>query len=85
MLQDFGDVIKLKLEEIPPSDIEPIKVHLKPDAIPIRTNQSHYAPPKKEFMTRYVRQLSKLGFVKNTTSPEWVSAPRIVPERPPAV
>ncbi len=36
-------------------------------------------------MTCYVRELVKLGFFKNATSPEWVSAPLIVPKRPPAM
>ena len=36
-------------------------------------------------MTHYVRELLRLGFVKNVTSPEWVSAPMIVPKRPPAM
>lgn len=85
ILRDFGDVIKLKLEGGPPADIEPLKIHLKADAVPIRTKQRRYPPPKKEFMTRYVRQLSKLGFVKKVSSPEWVSAPLIVPKRPPAM
>jgi len=85
MLCEFGDIIKLKLDGGPPADIEPLKIHLKPDAIPIRTKQRRYPPPKKEFMTRYVRELQKLGFVKSTSSPEWVSAPLIVPKRPPAM
>lgn len=82
MLRDFGDVTKLKLEGGPPADIEPLKIHLKPDSISIRTKQRRYPLRKKELMTRYVRQLLNLGFVKNVTSPEWVSAPLIVPKRP---
>lgn len=33
-------------------------------------------------MTRYVRELLKLCFLKKVTSTEWVSAPLIVPKRP---
>ena len=36
-------------------------------------------------MSRYVRELVKLGFVKKVRSPEGVSAPLIVPRRPPAM
>lgn len=36
-------------------------------------------------MTRYVNQLLNLGFVKKKSSPEWVSAPLIVPKQPPAM
>ena len=36
-------------------------------------------------MIRYVRRLLKLGFAKKVTSSDWVSAPMIVPKRPPAL
>ena len=85
LLPEFGDIIKLELDAGEPADIEPLRVNLKPDAIPVRAKQRRYPPPKKEFMARYVRQLLKLGFVKKATAPEWVSAPLIVPKRPPAM
>lgn len=62
-----------------------MKVNLKPNCVPVRSKQRRYPLPKKEFMTRYVKQILKLGFVKKVTSPEWVSAPLIVPKRPPAM
>lgn len=68
-----------------PADIEHLRVGLKPDAIPVRAKQRRYPTPKREFTTRYVRELTKLGFVKKTIAPEWVSAPLIVPKRPPAM
>ncbi len=64
--------------------MEPLRVRLKPGAIPARAKQRRYPAPKREFMTGYVRELVKLGLVKNAASPEWVSAPLIVPKRPPA-
>lgn len=85
MLVEFDDVIKLKLDTAEPAKIEPLRVKLKPDAIPVRAKQRRYPPPKKAFMEKYVRQLLKLGFVKNATAPAWVSAPLIVPKRPPAM
>ena len=74
----------MKLDAGDPADIEPMRIRLKPDTTPIRTKQRRYPQPKREFLTRYVRQLLKVGFVKKVTSPEWVSAPVIVPKRPPA-
>ena len=84
LLREFGDVIKLKLDATKPADIQPLRVNLKLDAVPVRAKQRRYPPPKREFMVGYVRQLLKLGLVKKATSPEWVSAPLIVPKRPPA-
>ena len=85
LLIEYGDVIKLRLDGKEPAKIDPLRVNLKQDAVPIRAKQRRYPPPKKEFMTRYVRQLLKLGLVKKATAPEWVSAPLIVPKRPPAM
>jgi len=85
LLIEFDDVIKLKLDAGEPADIAPMKVNLKHDAVPVRAKQRRYPPEKKEFMTKYVQQLLKLGFVKKATAPEWVSAPLIVPKRPPAM
>ena len=34
-------------------------------------------------MTRYVNELAHLCYFKPAISPEWVSAPVIVPKRPP--
>ncbi len=50
--------------------IEPLRVRLKPGAIPIRAKKRRYPAAKREFMNRYVRVLVELGFIKNATSPE---------------
>jgi len=80
LLREFSDVIKLKLDAGKPADIEPLRIQLKPYSTPVRAKQRRYPQPKREFMTRYVRELLKLGFVKTVSSPEWVSAPLIVPK-----
>lgn len=82
MLGDFDDTINRKLDGGNPADIEPLRVSLKPNATPVRAKQRRYPPPKREFMTRYVRELLKLGFVKKVTSTEWVSVLLVVPKRP---
>lgn len=84
LLVEFDDVIKLKLDGGKPADIEPLRVRLKPDAVPVRAKQRRYPAPKRDFMEKYVRQLLTLGFVKKTTAPAWVAAPLIVPKHPPA-
>ena len=84
-LHEYSDIIKMKLDGGPPANIEPLQVKLLPNAVPLRAKHRRYAPAKKRFMTRYVRQLLKLGFAKTVTSPEWVSASMIVPKPPPAL
>lgn len=82
LLREYSDTIKLRLDAGKPADLEPLKITLKSDATPVRAKQRRYPQPKREFMTRYVRELLKLGFVKKVSSPEWVSAPLVVPKRP---
>lgn len=82
LLREFSNNIKLKLDSGEPADIEPLKVQLKPDAMPIRAKQPRYPQPKREFVTRYVQQLLKVGFVKKVSSPKWVSAALMVPKQP---
>ena len=85
LLLEFQDNVKLKLNAEEPADIEPMRVNLNPGATPVRAKQRRYPPPKRDFMIPYVRQLLNLGFVKKVSAPEWVSAPLIVPKKPPAM
>lgn len=85
MLLHYDIVIKLTLDAGPLADIEPLKVHLKTNAIPVRATQRRYPEAKREFMTRYVGKLLEIGFVVEATSPEWVSESLIAPKRPPAM
>lgn len=66
-----------------PERIEPLKVRLREDEIPIREKQWRYPSPKRDFLTKYCRLLIQLGFVEPVTSTEWVSAPLVVLKRPP--
>lgn len=70
MLAEFDHTIKIKLDGGTPAEIEPLRVSLKRDAMPGSAKQHRYPRPKRESMTRYVRELLKLGFVKNFTSSE---------------
>lgn len=83
MLSEYGDVIELKLDSSTPADIEPLLVNLKPEFLPVSFKNRLYPLQKKKFIMRYLRHLLKLCLVKKVTAPECVSAPRIVPKRPP--
>lgn len=70
LLMGYDDVMKTKFLGGKPADIEPLKFNLRPTAVSVRLKHSRYPFPKREFMTRYVKQLLKLGFVWKVTSPE---------------
>lgn len=84
MLREFRDVLCIRLSGDKPANVAPLVVNLKPNSTPVRAKPRRYPPAKRDFMDRYVRNLLQLGFVKETTSAEWVSAPIIVPKKPPA-
>lgn len=83
VLLDFKDFILLRLNSREPSHVTPLKLHIRPGFMPIRTRQRKYSPEKRKFMEQYVDNLLRLGFVKHTQAPEWVSAPHIVPKKTP--
>lgn len=68
LLREFSDTITLKLNARNLSYIESLQIHLKPDAVSVRSKQHRYPQPQPEFMTLYVRELLKLGFVKHSNA-----------------
>lgn len=62
LLTEFGDVVKLKLNDGEPADAEPLKIQFKPDAVPVRAKQRKCPQEKRVFMTRYVNELVRMGF-----------------------
>lgn len=85
LLREFKDIIRLRLNSREPARVKPLELKLKPDSVPVRAAQRKYSPEKRHFMEKYVENLLKLGFVIPTENPEWVSAPNIVPKKPPAM
>lgn len=79
MLREFNCIVKLRHEAGEPADIDPLKVTLKPDAVPIWFKQRRYPQNKREVMALYVKELLKLGSVRKDKAPEWASAPVVVP------
>lgn len=51
-LRKFGYVIKANLDSGDPAYVDPLKVRITPEAIPIRDKKCRYPAPKREFMAR---------------------------------
>lgn len=85
LLRELHDVLRLRLNDQPRANVRPLEIKLKPNHAPVRAKVRRYSPAKREFMDRYVANLIHLGFAKETKSAEWVSAPLIVPKKPPAL
>lgn len=61
LLQEFGDIVKFKLDSAKPADIEPLYVNLKLGAAPVRTKQRRH--PKEKLISWFVTFNSSRGFV----------------------
>lgn len=83
VLCQYINVIRLHLNSKEPVKVKPLKLNLKPNSVPVRPRQCKYGPGNRTFMEVYFHNLIKLGFVHHTENPEWVSAPNIVPIKPP--
>lgn len=81
-LREIGDTISFKLDARQPANIKPLGILLKSGATLASAKQGRYPNLKCEFIIKYSQELLRLGFVKNVSSPERVSAPLIVPKRP---
>lgn len=62
-----------------------MSIKLKANAIPVRAELRQYPASKREFLMRYVKAQLTLGFVRKAVHPEWLSAPLVVPKKPPAM
>lgn len=47
LVEEYGDVFRIRLGSDPPADIPPMKIILKGDAVPVRVKVRLYAPPQR--------------------------------------
>ncbi|OQR83686.1 hypothetical protein ACHHYP_14408 [Achlya hypogyna] len=83
LLLRFVDVFRLELGRDPPVAVEPLKVRLKPDAVPVKSGLRRYPPLHVDFMKKHVAELEAIGAVYKNNRARWAAAPRIVPKKDP--
>jgi hypothetical protein len=83
LLLEYQDVFRLKFGRDPPVKVEPLKVHLKPGSVPVKSGLRRYPPTHLEFLEKHVRELEEAGLVYRNTRSRWAAAPRIVPKKDP--
>ena len=57
LLAKFVDVFRTDVGADPPIKVEPLKVHLKPGSVPVKSSMRRYPPEHVEFLKRHVDQL----------------------------
>ncbi|KAG2803767.1 hypothetical protein PC118_g18938 [Phytophthora cactorum] len=71
----------LDLGPDPPAKVGPLRVTLKPDAVPYRSPPRKYAPLQAQFIREYVKSLVDNGLVEQNNASRWACA--VVPVRKP--
>ncbi|GAB9477013.1 hypothetical protein Gpo141_00014072, partial [Globisporangium polare] len=65
------DIWRLALGDDPPAKVEPLKVRLKPNAIPYKCRARSYSPEKSKFLEDFNRELVALGWVYENSRSRW--------------
>ncbi|KAH9086264.1 hypothetical protein LEN26_020293, partial [Aphanomyces euteiches] len=83
ILTTHVDVFRLEIGHDKPIAVEPLRVRIKPGAIPVKCGLRRYPPAHVEFLKKHVRELEAAGLVYRNNRATWASAPRIVPKKDP--
>ena len=60
LVHRYKNIWRVKLSADGPAKVTPLKIHLKPDAIPRRAKAQRYAPKHLDFMRKYSRAISDI-------------------------
>ena len=77
---EFKDIWKVRLSADGPEKVTPLKVHLKPDAVPHNAKARGYAPKHTDFMRKRIRLLEEIGYIPRNPRSPWGSAVSIAPK-----
>ena len=78
LLMKFKDIFRITLGRDPPVDMPPLKIHLKPGAVPVKCKARRYSLPQREFMQSHVDELEAAGYIYRNCRSRWASPPLIV-------
>ncbi|KAG3061225.1 hypothetical protein PC121_g13075 [Phytophthora cactorum] len=81
LLELFPDVWRAAVGPDPPAKVEPLRVTLKPDAVPYRSPPRKYASLQAQFIREYVKSLVDNGLVEQNNASRWAWA--VVPVHKP--
>lgn len=85
ILNNYRDVLRMRLGNDSPELVDAMKVELKRDATPVAAKARRYTQDGRKFMERYVNRVIEYGFGEVTTEAKWVAAPVLVAKPPPAL
>jgi len=77
---EFKDICRVRLSADGPAKVTPLKVHLKPDAVPRGTKARRYVPKHLNFMRKQIKLLEEMGYIPRNLHSRWSSPVLIVPK-----
>jgi len=75
------DIWRVRLSAEGPAKFTPLKVHLKPGAVPRRAKARRYAPKHLNFMSKHIKMLEEMGYIRRNPHSRW-SSPVLIVEKP---
>jgi len=84
ILNEFRDVLRIRLGNDPPAKVDPMKIEIMENAKPFKAKARRYPPEAREYMDSFSDKILEYGFGKINTNAKWVSAPVIVPKAGPS-
>jgi hypothetical protein len=80
LLEDYQDIWRLQLGPDPLVKVDPMKIRLKENSIPIMCKARRYPPNHRDYMKKHVAELLQYGLVYRNQDSSWASPPLIVPK-----
>jgi hypothetical protein len=77
---EFRDIWRVSLSADGLAKVTPLKVHLKPDAVPRRAKARRYAPKHLDFMRKQIKLFEEMGYICRNLQSQWRSPVLIVPK-----
>jgi hypothetical protein len=82
LLTEHFDVFRLGWKEgDTPVKVEPLRVNVKPGAVPTACKQRRYSPLQTQFLERFQAEIVAHGLGYVNPRSRWASAPRLVPKK----
>ena len=83
LLEQYHDIFRLEFGNDPPVQVPPLKVHVRPDAVPVKCKQRRYSPLHREYLRQHLDDLVAAGLLYPNHRSRWASPPRIVSKKEP--
>ena len=77
---EIHPVFRIRLGNCPAAKVKPMEIRLSKEAKPVKVKCRRYSPDQRMFLSRYINQLERMGFVEKMPDAAWQAAPLLVPK-----